>query len=57
MVTLIFMFCAIFVPVFSPSLPVLSLGEVLQGIPWVGCSIKCFTNKSLTLYCRAFFKR
>lgn len=35
MVALAFMFCAIFVPVFTPSLPILALGEVLQGIPWV----------------------
>ena len=28
------MFCTIFAPVFAPSLPVLALGEVLQGIPW-----------------------
>lgn len=34
MAALFVMFCSIFVPVFMTSLPVLSFGDVLQGIPW-----------------------
>jgi MFS transporter, SP family, general alpha glucoside:H+ symporter len=34
MVSLAVMACTIFTPVFAPSLPILALGEVLQGIPW-----------------------
>lgn len=34
MVALVVMVCTIFTPVFAPSLPILALGSVLQGIPW-----------------------
>jgi SP family general alpha glucoside:H+ symporter-like MFS transporter len=34
LVFLVFMICAIFVPVFAPSLPVLAFGEALCGVPW-----------------------
>jgi hypothetical protein len=34
LVAMVLMIAAIFVPVFAQSLPVLTFGEVLCGIPW-----------------------
>jgi SP family general alpha glucoside:H+ symporter-like MFS transporter len=39
LIAMVLMIAAIFVPVFAQSLPVLTFGEVLCGIPWGKCSV------------------
>lgn len=46
MVSLAIIFCTIFTLGFVPSLPILALGEVLQGIPWVRLSGKMVRSGS-----------